>query len=153
MAAVNPMSRPIPPLAAEALVDNGLELLTEEQCLDLLTRAPVGRVGVSIGALPVILPVNFCLLDGAIYFRTAGGTKLEAASDHTVVAFEADDFDPLEHEGWSVLVVGRAETVIETADVLVHLPLAPWAPGERDHVVRIAIELMSGRRIRRTSYG
>jgi len=55
-------SASVPPLEEGALVDHGLELLTEEQCLQLLGTAGVGRIGVSIAALPVILPPGSALL-------------------------------------------------------------------------------------------
>ncbi|MHB1925041.1 MAG: pyridoxamine 5'-phosphate oxidase family protein [Acidimicrobiales bacterium] len=140
----------VPALEKGALVDNGLELLTEEQCLGLLGSEGIGRIGVSVAALPVILPVNYCVHDGAIFFRTAAGTKLHAASDRTIVAFEVDDVDPVEHSGWSVLVIGRAGPVseAEVANGSGSLPVTAWAPGERDHLVKVTIEMISGRRIR-----
>jgi len=140
----------VPPLGEAALVDSGLELLTEEQCLELLGSAGLGRIGVSIAALPVIFPVNYCVHQAAIFFRTAEGTKLHAAADRTVVAFEVDDVDPVEHSGWSVLVIGRSELVSEGQ---VHNgsgppPVRAWAPGQRDHLVKISMDMISGRRIR-----
>jgi uncharacterized protein len=129
--------------------DQGMELLGEGECLDLLARATVGRVAVTVGALPAIFPVNFALSDGAVVFRTGDGTKLAAATDQTVLAFEVDDWDPMEQTGWSVLALGRA-TVVEDPDEaarLRRLPLAPWAGGTREHFVRMPIEFVSGRRI------
>ena len=129
--------------------DEGLELLDEDQCLSLLASGTVGRVGVTVGALPAIFPVNFALSDGAVVFRTGSGTKLAAATDQAVVAFEVDDWQPLEHAGWSVLAVGRASVVEDPEEIAVlrHLPLAPWAPGLREHFVKMPIEFVSGRRI------
>ena len=40
----------------------GLEVLSREECLSLMATVSVGRLGVSIDALPAILPVNFVLL-------------------------------------------------------------------------------------------
>ena len=133
--------------------DEGLELLEEDECLALLARATVGRVGVTIGALPAIFPVNFALSDGTVVFRTGEGTKLAAATDQAVVAFEVDDWDPLEHTGWSVLAIGRVSVVDDPDEVarLHHLPLAPWADGTREHFVRMPIEFVSGRRIDHTA--
>ena len=129
--------------------DGGLSVLEEGECVRLLSGARVGRVAVTIGAVPAVFPVNFALLDGDIVFRTGTGTKLDAATRNAVVAFEVDNLDPLYHEGWSVLVVGIADEL--TDPVLLGraeaLPLAPWAPGARDHVVRLQPEFVSGRRI------
>lgn len=129
--------------------DDGLELLDEAECLRLLACVPVGRVAVTIGALPAVFPVNFAMVDGAIVFKTAEGTKLSAALAHAVVAFEVDAFDAVYHEGWSVLAVGAAREVTDAAETerLRHAPLSPWAAGKRDHFVRIEPELLSGRRI------
>jgi hypothetical protein len=68
---------------------------------------------------------------------------------HAVVGFEVDEIDPIDHTGWSVLVVGPAGEVVD-ADELVavdRLPLRPWGPVELGHVVRIRSELVSGRRL------
>ena len=140
------------PMAADVrttMWDQGLELLEESECLALMGRATVGRVAVTVGALPAIFPVNFALSDGAVVFRTGEGTKLAAATDHAVVAFEVDDWDPLEHTGWSVLAVGKASVVDDPDQVsrLSRLPLAPWAGGTREHFVSMPIEFVSGRRI------
>ena len=129
--------------------DGGLSVLDEDECMRLLSGVRIGRLGVTIGAVPAVFPVNFALVDGAIVFRTGTGTKLDAATRNAVVAFEVDDFDPLYHEGWSVLVVGVADELIDPALLgrAEALPLAPWAPGDRDHVVRLQPEFISGRRI------
>lgn len=130
---------------------NGLEVLDREGCLGLLGNAVIGRLGLSSGALPVVLPVNF-LLDGErVLVRTSPGTKLDRALAGAVVAFEVDDFDPFRHSGWSVLVTGAA-TVVDDPDELdriERLPLARWAPGGDERVVSISTELVTGRRIGR----
>lgn len=130
-------------------LDHSARDLDRDECLDLLGTASVGRVSVSVGALPAVLPVNFCLSGDAVIFRTAAGTKLSAACTHAVVAFEADDIDPIYHAGWSVLVRGIAEEVTDPEQLghLRRLPLAPWAAGDKDHFVRIPTEVVSGRQI------
>jgi uncharacterized protein len=131
------------------LVDEGLELLDEGQCMQLLGGESLGRVGISMGALPVILPVNYSIVDGDIVFRTGTGLKLKAALDHTIVAFEVDHADMELHEGWSVLVVGVAEEVTAAADCFDTTVPASWVGGERSRLIRIRPELMSGRNINR----
>ena len=113
----------------------------------LLGCTTVGRVAVTIGALPAIFVVNYVLADGAIVFRTGEGTKLKAALDRAVVAFEADLTDPVHHQGWSVQAIGVAEEF--TPDAADFEGPSPWAPGIRDHLVRIRPEFVSGRRIPR----
>jgi len=129
--------------------EQGIEVLSVAECRQLLEQGSVGRVAITVGAVPAVLPVNYRVLDGDVVFRTAQGTKLDAAVRNAVVAFEVDQVDPLYHEGWSVLVVGVAREIPPgpERDRALALPLEPWAPGERTHVVRIATELISGRRI------
>ena len=69
-----------------------VEVLTREECLELLATRPVGRVGVMTELHPVIFPVNYVLDGDAIVFRTGGGPALEHAADQPV-AFEVDDID------------------------------------------------------------
>jgi uncharacterized protein len=131
----------------------GLEVLDREQCLELLATVPVGRVGVSIRALPAILPVNFVLVGAQILFRTIPGTKLDAAAAGAVVAFEADGFDPDGGSGWSVLVQGICSEVTDPEDLarFARVRLEPWAfgPGVADRLVRVDSSFISGRRFHR----
>jgi uncharacterized protein len=131
------------------MFDEGLQLLTEAECLDRLGRVGIGRVAVSIGALPAVFPVNFVFVDGSVYFLTGEGTKLRAATQGAVVAFEVDDFDGSTEAGWSVLVVGHATEVADPAKRARVLAggLRTSAPGEREHLVRLGTEVVSGRAI------
>lgn len=131
------------------IVDNGLEVLAEEEARALLAAGDVGRIGVTIGALPAIFPVNYCMVDGAIVFRTAPGTKLSAATSGNVVAFEVDDYQVEARTGWSVLAVGPAEVVhdLDVTGRLVAAGLEPYAEGRRSVIVRITPTFVSGRRI------
>jgi len=126
-----------------------LEVLSTDECLRLLGQAKVGRVGVTVGALPEIFPVVYCLFDGAIAFRTGEGTKLHAAIRRAVLAFEVDDFDAEVQHGWSVLVVGHAGEVTDPMQVNAARRLLSntWVPGDRYHVVSIALDRVTGRRI------
>ena len=128
---------------------SGLEILSEEECLELLQLSHLGRIALCLGALPAIFPVNYFILDGRILFRTQEGTKLRAATHNTVVAFEVDVVDEAMESGWSVLAVGQATEVDEprVIDHVMAQPVRPWAPGDRDRVIAIHPEFLSGRRI------
>jgi nitroimidazol reductase NimA-like FMN-containing flavoprotein (pyridoxamine 5'-phosphate oxidase superfamily) len=133
---------------------NGLQVLSRDECLDLLSQATLGRVAVSIAALPVVLPVHYGVFDGDVVFRTVEGTKLTGAVTNAVVAFEVDDIDD-GGVGWSVLVVGRAEIVddpVERAAAEEAIPPS-WLPVAADHVVRVRGDVVSGRRIVRVAAG
>lgn len=130
-------------------VDEGLELLTDGDCWDLLRRERVGRVGVTVGALPAIFPVNYAVVGGAIAFRTSPGTKLSAAAEGNVVAFEADSYDDEPRGGWSVLAIGRSEVVSDLDDDFPSLAgsLDSYARGRSAWIVRVVPAMLSGRRI------
>jgi len=128
---------------------NGLEVLEHDECLRLLESAHLGRIGVTSGALPLIFPVNYRLDGRDLLFRTAVGTKLDVATRGTIVAFEVDDFDPLSHAGWSVVVTGRARRLPpdEALERAARTPVARWAPGPDDSIVAVALDVVSGRRL------
>lgn len=130
---------------------NRLEVLDDAECVELLRHEPVGRLAFSSGALPVVLPVNFVMVDHTIVFSSDPGLKLHAARTGTVACLEVDGFDRFSHSGWSVLATGRMREIVD-ADRLEQarqLPLSPWAVSRPSHFVELPIELLSGRRIRR----
>ena len=127
---------------------DSFDSMAESECRSLLASRTFGRVGVTSGGLPVILPVRYLYADGAITFRTGGGTKLRAAESGDVLAFEVDSYDTEMSAGWSVLVLGRA-TVLTTEHEHDGLPtIDPPRQGEtRSHYVRLHCELITGRRL------
>jgi nitroimidazol reductase NimA-like FMN-containing flavoprotein (pyridoxamine 5'-phosphate oxidase superfamily) len=82
---------------------------------------------------PVIMPVNYLMHREAVVFRTDPDSKLGRAMRSTTAAFEIDGIDERERTGWSVVVSGRAEEVVEPneLDELRQTPLLPWAAGDR----------------------
>jgi nitroimidazol reductase NimA-like FMN-containing flavoprotein (pyridoxamine 5'-phosphate oxidase superfamily) len=115
----------------------------------LMASVPVGRVVYTRQALPAVELVNFALHDGDIIIKTAAGEKLAAATREAVVAFEVDSVDAARHAGWSVTVVGQARAVTDAAEIrdLEQVALTPWAPGKRDHYIRITPAIVQGRRL------
>lgn len=127
-----------------------LDVLTRRQCLDLLERVRVGRLVFTEDALPAVQPVNFRVWHDDVVIRVAGGPKLAAATDHQVVAFQADELDPDLRTGWSVTVVGHAQPITDI-DQMVEVAgtfVQPWVDGRRDHFVRIRAEKVTGRQFR-----
>ncbi len=133
------------------LIDDrtGLERLTRDECVELLRGAQVGRLAVVANARPLIFPVNYAMDGEVVVFRTAAGTKFDAAVREMAVAFEVDEFDRDARAGWSVLVSGRAEEVVSESHLarLKNLPLRPWATGEKDNWLVITATAITGRRI------
>jgi nitroimidazol reductase NimA-like FMN-containing flavoprotein (pyridoxamine 5'-phosphate oxidase superfamily) len=134
-----------------------LEELTEVESLDLIGQAEIGRIGFSGRYGPVIIPVNYKIVDGSVVFRTAVGSPLGEdlrtgiAHAEYKVAFEIDELDPGARTGWSVMIQGAAHLVDEEQEraVVARAGVEPWAGGEREQYVRIKPTLISGRRIRR----
>jgi uncharacterized protein len=123
--------------------------LTKSECFELLAREHVGRVAVIDDHGPVVVPVNFVLDRHMVVFRTDEGTKLDAASRGSRVAFEIDGIDVVAHTGWSVLVRGETVEVTDPTELarLRKLRLTPWAPGAKTRYVRILPTALTGRRI------
>jgi uncharacterized protein len=125
----------------------GLEVLSVDECLRLLARSEWGRVAVTVGALPAILPVRFLLDHDEIVFRAGDNTALSAATRGSVVAFQADGEQP-DAGHWSVLATGLARHLDATESPPAHdLTLPSWSTSGGDHFVAIAPEVISGRRI------
>lgn len=126
--------------------------LDAERCHGLLAGvgSGLGRVAFADDGdpdWPVVLPVNFVALDGAIYFRTFEGSKLYAALRRQRVAFEVDEIERDWRSGWSVLAVGRLDVVRDAgiaADV--DAVLTSWA-AEGEQLVGLTVENISGREV------
>lgn len=128
----------------------GLEVLDDERCLELIDLTPVGRVAFVSSGEPHILPVNHVLQVGRVHFRSGTGLTLLAATRQAMMAFEVDGHDEATRTGWSVLVRGKShfEQDEQVLGELEALSLHPWADQvERRHWVTIMIEELSGRRI------
>ncbi|MFP5309825.1 MAG: pyridoxamine 5'-phosphate oxidase family protein [Actinomycetes bacterium] len=128
----------------------GLEVLTLAECVALLEEGYVGRLAFVDRGEPAILPVNYRTHHGSIVFRTAIGSKLDAAAVGRPAAFEVDGIDETYHSGWSVLLKGRLVEVDDASEVaaLETLRLRPWAAAvERPYWVRLVPTEISGRRI------
>jgi uncharacterized protein len=129
-----------------------LFVLTRLECMRLLGTVAVGRVGLTMEALPAVLPVHFTLLDGDIVFQTVEGTRFHAASSGAVLAFEADDYTRDGASGWSVLVRGRSQLITDASelDLVLQLFADRWTPqSDANRAVRIHSSLVDGRRFER----
>jgi uncharacterized protein len=95
----------------------GLRVLQLDDCLERIAGVRLGRLAFALDGEICILPVNHTLHGVDVCFRTSGDSKLDAAVGRDKVAFEVDDFDPVKHTGWSVLVQGTAVLVTEADEV------------------------------------
>jgi uncharacterized protein len=130
-------------------VDERMERFSEAEALDLAATVPIGRIVYSRYALPAVFIVNFKLDGRDPVFRTRKGSMFGAGVAETVVAFEVDRIDETEREGWYVTFLGRAKLITSPGEQarLAGLGIDPWAPGEREHFIKIVTEKVIGRRI------
>ncbi len=127
--------------------DPAPQQLSRGDCLALMASVPVGRIIYTSRALPAVDLVHFALEHGDIVIGTDRGGKLAAAVRGAVVAFEADCLDPARQAGWSVTAIGPSSEVTGTGEIarLHAMELNSWAPGPRDHYIRIAPVILTGR--------
>jgi len=127
-----------------------LDVLSRQECLQLIESVSVGRIVYTRQALPAVDLVNFAIDGGDIVIRTDADGTLAAATQGTVVAFEADALRSDHGTGWSVTAIGRSREVTDPEDIgrLRGIGLRAWAPGTLDHFIRISPEILTGRLLR-----
>ena len=112
-------------------------------CLVLLGTQQVGRL-VFDAPDAQIRPLNYVLADRDIVMRIDHPLDLPER-----VVFEVDQIDPVNRQGWSVIVHGPATVEpLDDGDIDIVDRLIPWAEGSMLWTVRIRIERMSGRWVR-----
>lgn len=127
--------------------------LDRAEALRLLSAVSLGRIVFTQHALPAVRPVNHLVEGEDIIVRIHDGgalASLAAPADApgVVVAYEADDIDPVTHLGWSVVVTGYARVVVDTDEVdrYAHL-LRPWVARPMTSALRIRPDLVTGFRL------
>jgi nitroimidazol reductase NimA-like FMN-containing flavoprotein (pyridoxamine 5'-phosphate oxidase superfamily) len=128
--------------------------LDVEECWRRLSTHGVGRLAVVSADGPMVLPVNYSVVDGVIAFRTAPRSTA-AHVVGTSVAFEVDHIDEVFSRGWSVLVRGRARGVTDPDEIRRLADKAystPWAGGRREMWVCVDPVAVTGRAIMERSY-
>jgi len=125
-----------------------LEELKFDECLTLLRAESVGRVAVVVDDVPVVVPVNYRLVEtGAITWialRTRPGNVIDRAP--MKVGFEIDDIDHVRERGWSVLVRGTLHHVDpNAADFRDRFDPQSWLGHDRSAWLVIQPFAISGR--------
>ncbi len=126
-----------------------IEILSEEQCWNLLDRYELGRLALVADGAPEIFPVNYVTDGPHVFFRTAPGTKLEKLAESPRVAFEVDTYD--DRHAASVILKGVAHRLVlqSEIDAAEALSLTSWLPTLKYRWVRITATEVSGRRFPR----
>ncbi|MEJ5919267.1 MULTISPECIES: pyridoxamine 5'-phosphate oxidase family protein [unclassified Corynebacterium] len=125
-----------------------IQQLSTEDALELMGTKHFGRLVVRRKDDMDLFPLNYVVHEGAIYFRTAEGSKLFSLTLNDDVLFEADDVDLDSNKAWSVIVKGTAQTLTSNADIEAadELPLKPWLPTLKYNYVKVTPGEVSGRR-------
>lgn len=93
----------------------GFETMTPAECRALLATTDVGRLALSSGALPVVLPVQYHLSGDRLLLRAPGHHELGDGLDDQIVGFEADHLDG-GGVGWCVTVTGPMRVLTDVLD-------------------------------------
>ncbi|ONM48036.1 pyridoxamine 5'-phosphate oxidase [Nocardia donostiensis] len=126
--------------------------LARDEALGLLASVPFGRIVFTSNALPAIRPVNHLVdSEGFVVVRTrllSGLAALMRPGRSVVVAYEADEIDPVRRIGWSVVVTGLARTVTTPERVAEYgRTLQPWVEPRTAAVITIEPTIVSGLRL------
>ncbi len=136
------------------MTDAWLEELAFDESLRRLRAGSVGRVAVVVDGFPVVLPVNYRVVETKgredsrlwVAIRTRPGNVLDRAA--MPVAFEIDAIDPSHQEGWSVLVRGTLHHVDpESADFRTRFDPEPWMTADREAWLVIEPFAITGRQV------
>ncbi|MHB1290188.1 pyridoxamine 5'-phosphate oxidase family protein [Georgenia sp.] len=126
-----------------------VEKLSRHECVQLLSSVSVGWIAYCRAEGPGMVPVNFVLNGDEVVIRALYSDKLVAAARDSVMSVGASMLDMAARTGWSVNVTGRTGFV---GDPLVNpsLPdVQSWIPWERNVLISVAMEHVSGRRLSR----
>lgn len=124
-----------------------LATLVAYDCWSLLGEAEIARVGWQSPDGVTIVPVNYVVADGALWFRTDPSSTIAREAGGNRVVVEVDHVDPQLHAGWSVIVTGVAELVefLDVPDMLVDMRV--WPGGQHSLFVRVDPDEITGRRL------
>lgn len=82
--------------------------MSRAECLEVLGRAKIGRLGCAHDNQPYVVPMNFALDGDLLYGFTTLGNKVEWMRSNSSVCFEVEEV--IDHNNWtSVIVFGRYE--------------------------------------------
>jgi len=113
------------------------------ECRRLLDSEDLGRVALSVAALPSVVPVLYCVVGDRIIFGV--DNDLYAALCDNIVAFEVDHVDEDRNVGWTVLVVGRSQPADDLSRPGLALPGLALPGRLPDRLIGITIDRLSGR--------
>ena len=139
--------------AFDALVENPelLRQIEPSRCLQLLEAVSYGRVATVDGGEPLLVVVNHIVENGDIYIRTRPDARLARLTEGGRVAhavYEVDSAFPAAQSAWSVMARGRLTREHgEKRSAALRSRLTAWAQGERDVVLHLQVQTLTGRAV------
>lgn len=130
-----------------------LTSMTETECWERVGSRGMARIGFDRGRGPRIHPVDYTVIEDAVYLRTAPGTELadfiSMFGDGSLVSFEIDQLSAQEGERWSVLMAAHVEVVPEdeARAVRPRQDPVPSPSDARPLLVRLRPVELTGRRL------
>ncbi|WP_427017612.1 pyridoxamine 5'-phosphate oxidase family protein [Pseudarthrobacter sp. P1] len=126
-----------------------VEVLSEEECWNILLGATLGRLALSVANQPEIYPINFTAHDGRLLLRTNPGDKLFELTVNENVALETDGIG--KQSVWSVVVKGKARQLESAAEIEAaeRIPHQPLTSIRKRVFVEIVPTSITGRRLNR----
>ena len=126
---------------------HGFEDLDHATCRSLLSSVPFGRIASTDRGLPKILPVHCTVRGDEIVIGTMRAHTSLRVRHGDVVAFEADAYDSITREGWSVGLVGTCRVVTDELEIeqLDALGFTPWTAEEGGLYIALPLRFLDGR--------
>ncbi len=123
------------------------------ECWELLATVEVARLVHVVDDQPHITVVNATVDDGTIVVRCTPGSRLATAlaRPDSPVLVEADHLDAASRTGWSVVVRGRMQAVLDRVETarLDRTQPPSWLLGDTGGTwLRLSADEISGRRVK-----
>ena len=130
-----------------------LSTIPAERCLPLLEAVPFGRLATVDMGRPFLVVLNHVVEHGDLYVRTRPDARLARLTEGGRVVhaiYEVDSAFPMGEQGWSVMAKGLLRREYgETRANRLRSKLTAWAQGERDVVLHLEVQELTGRRVGR----
>ena len=107
------LAQTLPLFQTEAAV--GMRALAEEEALELLNSAKVGRLGCVDNGEPYVVPINYVFADGSIYSHSLPGRKIEALRAHPRACLQVDEIEN-DFKWRSAIAYGNFEEIRNPGD-------------------------------------
>lgn len=122
--------------------------LPPAECWTRLAATSTASLAFALEGDVHVEPVNVCVRDRQVWFRSTDGLKLRAARAGVRMAVAIGAHDDVEHRGWSVTARGPASVEPEGPPAGDRPTVRPWRRDAADGAwVRVAVDTITGREL------